>query len=99
MTWSLLIRDPATGALGAVVASRFFAVGALTIAVEGGLAALATQALVNPMYRPRALARLRAGESPTAALAALTGDDAGAAHRQCHILDASGRIAQHTGAG
>ena len=99
MTWSLLIRDPATGTLGAVVASRFFAVGALTIAVEGGLAALATQALVNPMYRPRVLARLRAGESPSAALAALTQDDAGAAHRQCHILDASGRIAQHTGAG
>lgn len=99
MTWSLLIRDSTTGALGAVVASRFFAVGALTIAVEGGLAALATQALVNPMYRPRALARLRAGESPTVVLAALTGDDAGAAHRQCHILDASGRIAQHTGAG
>ncbi len=99
MTWSLLIRDPATGTLGAVVASRFFAVGALTIAVEGGLAALATQALVNPMYRPRVLARLRVGESPSAALAALTQDDAGAAHRQCHILDASGRIAQHTGAG
>ncbi len=99
MTWSLLIRDPATGALGAAVASRFFAVGALTIVVEGGLAALATQALVNPLYRSRGLARLRAGEAPEAALAALTAADPGAAHRQCHILDATGRIAQHTGAG
>ena len=99
MTWSLLIRDPATGALGAAVASRFFAVGALTIVVEGGLAALATQALVNPLYRFRGLARLRAGEAPEAALAALTAADPGAAHRQCHILDATGRIAQHTGAG
>ena len=99
MTWSLLIRDPATGALGAAVASRFFAVGALTIVVEGGLAALATQALVNPLYRSRGLARLRAGEAPEAALAALTAADPGAAHRQCHILDATGRIAEHTGAG
>ena len=99
MTWSLLIRDPATGALGAAVASRFFAVGALTIAVEGGLAALATQALVNPLYRPHGLARLRGGDAPEAALAALVAADPGAAHRQCHILDATGRIAQHTGAG
>ena len=99
MTWSLLIRDPATGALGAAVASRFFAVGALTIVVEGGLAALATQALVNPLYRSRGLARLRAGEAPEAALAALTAADPGAAHRQCHILDATGRIAEYTGAG
>jgi uncharacterized Ntn-hydrolase superfamily protein len=29
MTWSILVRDPATGALGAAVATRFFAVGAL----------------------------------------------------------------------
>jgi uncharacterized Ntn-hydrolase superfamily protein len=35
MTWSILARDPATGALGAAVATRFFAVGALAIHVEG----------------------------------------------------------------
>ena len=99
MTWSLLIRDPATGALGAAVASRFFAVGALTIAVEGGVAALSTQALVNPMYAVRAMPRLRAGEDPATILAALTDADAGAEQRQFHILDAQGRIAQHTGPG
>ncbi len=99
MTWSLLVRDPATGALGAAVASRFFAVGALTIAVEGGVAALSTQALVNPMYAVRAMPRLRAGEDPAAVLAALVSADAGADQRQFHILDAQGRIAQHTGAG
>ena len=52
MTWSILVRDAATGALGAAVATRFFAVGALAIHVEGGVAALATQALINPMYAP-----------------------------------------------
>lgn len=97
MTWSLLVRDPATGALGAAVASRFFAVGALTIAVEGGVAALSTQALVNPMYAVQAMPRLRAGDDPAAVLTALVAVDAGSEHRQFHILDARGRIAQHTG--
>ena len=39
MTWSILVRDPATGALGAAVASRYFAVGAVCITVEGGVGA------------------------------------------------------------
>ena len=97
MTWSILVRDPATGALGAAVASRFFAVGALCIHVEGGVAALATQALVNPLYPIGAMARLRASEGPDAVLASLIRADLGASHRQFHILDAAGRIAQYTG--
>ena len=97
MTWSILVRDSATGALGAAVATRFFAVGALCIHVEGGVAALATQALINPMYAVHGLSRLRAGEAPEAVAAALLAADAGREHRQLHILDAQGRIAQHTG--
>jgi len=99
MTWSILARDPASGALGAAVASRFFAVGALCIHVEGRVGALATQALVNPMYAVHAMPRLRAGEDPTAILQDLTGPDPGREQRQLHILDATGRIAQHTGPG
>jgi uncharacterized Ntn-hydrolase superfamily protein len=97
MTYSILARDPATGALGAAVASRFFAVGAICNHVEGGIAALSTQALVNPMYAVHAMPRLRAGEPPDVILASLVGPDPGAHQRQFHILDASGRIAQHTG--
>jgi uncharacterized Ntn-hydrolase superfamily protein len=97
MTWSILARDPATGALGAAVATRFFAVGALAIHVEGGVAALATQALINPMYAVQGMARLGAGEAPDAVAAALLAEDAGREHRQLHMIDASGRIAQHTG--
>ena len=99
MTWSILVRDSATGALGAAVASRFFAVGALCIHVEGGVAALATQALVNPMYAVHAMPRLRNGASATDVLAALIDEDPGRVQRQFHILDAQGRIAQHTGDG
>ena len=99
MTWSILARDPGTGALGAAVASRFFAVGALCIHVEGRTGALATQALVNPMYAVHAMPRLRAGDDPAAILQDLTGPDPGKAQRQFHILDATGSIAQHTGPG
>ena len=98
MTWSILARDPATGTLGAAVATRFFAVGALAIHVEGGVAALATQALINPMYAVQGLPRLRAGEAPDYVAQALLSADAGREHRQLHILDAIGRIAAQTGA-
>ncbi len=97
MTYSILVRDAATGALGAAVASRFFAVGGLCIHVEGGVAALATQALVNPMYAVHAMPRLRAGEAPQDVLSSLVDPDPGRLQRQFHILDATGRIAQHTG--
>ena len=97
MTFSILALDHETGALGAAVASRFFAVGAMCIRVEGRVAALSTQALVNPMYAVHAMPRLRAGEPADVVLRDLVGPDPGADQRQFHIIDASGRIAQHTG--
>ena len=99
MTWSILARDPDTGALGVAVATRFFAVGALCPHVEGRVAALSTQALINPMYAIEGLAMLRQGRPAPEVAAALTAADAGRESRQLHILDAAGRIAQHTGAG
>ncbi len=97
MTWSILARDPTTGALGGAVATRFFAVGALCLHVEGQVAALATQALVNPMYAVHGMPMLRAGAAPEAVMAALLAADAGREARQLHIIDAAGRVAQHTG--
>ncbi len=97
MTFSLLARDPATGAIGAAVASRFFAVGALCIHVEGHVGAVSTQALVNPLYGPDALRLLREGREPAAIVAALVDPDPGRDQRQLHVIDAGGRIAQHTG--
>ena len=68
-------------ALGAAVASRFFAVGAICIQVEGGVAAMATQALVNPMHVPPAWPRLRAREAPQAILDDLLRGDPGGDQR------------------
>jgi uncharacterized Ntn-hydrolase superfamily protein len=96
MTWSIVARD-ATGALGVIVASRFFAVGALCPYAHSGVGALSTQALVNPLYGARGLALLAQGNAPADVVRMLTFADAGREHRQLHLIDAEGNIAAHTG--
>src|SRR5258708_30846124 len=96
MTWSIVARD-ATGALGVIVASRFFAVGAMCPHAHSGVGALSTQALVNPLYGTRGLALLAQGSAPADGVRALASDDAGREHRQLHLIDAEGNIAAHTG--
>ncbi len=97
MTWSIVARDPASGAFGIAVATRFFAVGALCPHADGGVGALASQALLNPTFGPRGLRLLREGLSAELVLQALIDSDPGAAARQLHLQDAHGRIAAHTG--
>ncbi len=97
MTYSILARDPETGALGAAVASRFFAVGALCLHVEGRVGAMSVQAFPNPMYVRPAMEGLRAGQHPVEILAGLVGPDPGREMRQLHLLDRGGRGARHTG--
>jgi uncharacterized Ntn-hydrolase superfamily protein len=98
VTWSIVARDPATGAFGVAMATRFFAVGALCPHADGGVGALATQALLNPLYGPQGLRLLREGRPAQAVVDVLTGGDDGRAHRQLHVQDAQGRIAAWTGA-
>jgi uncharacterized Ntn-hydrolase superfamily protein len=96
MTWSILARD-ASGRLGAAIASRFFAVGALCVHARRGVGILATQALMNPLYGPRGLALLAEGRSPEQVIAALTDADDGRAQRQLHVLPARGAASAWTG--
>jgi uncharacterized Ntn-hydrolase superfamily protein len=97
MTWSLIARD-VSGDLGVAVASRFFAVGALCPHAESGVGALATQALVNPLYARPALEAMGRRVDPAEIVRTLTAADAGRDHRQVHLIDSDGRIAAHTGA-
>ena len=98
MTWSIVARDAVSGAFGIAIASRFFAVGALCPHLRSGVGAVATQALVNPMYGPRVLDALEAGATPQEAIRRVTGDDEGRAHRQVHAVAADGRTFAVTGA-
>jgi uncharacterized Ntn-hydrolase superfamily protein len=99
MTWSIVARDPHSGAFGVVVATRFFAVGALCPHAMAGVGAIATQALVNPRYGTLGLQRLREGASAAEVVEALIAADPGASARQLHVVDAQGRTAAHTGTG
>jgi len=98
MTWSIVARD-ATGAFGVAVASRFFAVGALCPHARGGVGALSTQALINPMYARPALDLLSEGVPPAEVVRLVTAADDGRESRQLHAVDAAGRTAAHTGSG
>jgi len=97
MTWSIIARDPGTGAFGVAISTRFFAVGALCPYASGGIGALSTQALVNPTFGPRGLRLLAAGRAAEAVVAELIADDEGREHRQLHVIDREGRTAVHTG--
>jgi len=97
MTWSIIARDKTTGSFGIAVATKFFAAGARVPFVAAGIGAIATQALVNPFYGTKGLRLLREGKTADAVVNELIAGDDGRDHRQVHILDASGRIAAHTG--
>jgi uncharacterized Ntn-hydrolase superfamily protein len=96
MTWSILARDP-RGHVGVAIASRFFAVGALCVHTRRGIGAIATQALMNPLYGPAGLDLLSRGRPAADVVEALTSADAGRAQRQLHVLPAAGPGAAWTG--
>jgi uncharacterized Ntn-hydrolase superfamily protein len=97
MTWSIIARDTASGAFGVAIATRFFAVGALCPHAQSGVGALSTQALVNPHYGKQGLELLRAGVPAPEVVKRLIAPDEGRDQRQVHVIDAAGRIGQHTG--
>jgi uncharacterized Ntn-hydrolase superfamily protein len=97
MTWSIIARDPLTGQIGIAVATRFFAAGALVPHIAPQIGGLATQALVNPYFGVDGVKLLREGKAPHDIIATLIAADDGRESRQLHIMDASGRVAAHTG--
>jgi uncharacterized Ntn-hydrolase superfamily protein len=97
MTWSIIARDP-TGAYGVAVASKFFAVGAVCPHGEGGVGALSTQALPNPIWGYRGMRLLREGMAAQKVVDHLTKPDPGSDQRQFHVHDGKGGVAAHTGA-
>lgn len=98
MTYSIVALCRESGQIGGAVQTHQFGVGRIVPWVEAGVGAVATQAQANPSFGPDGLRRLRTGESPADALAAMLAADEGAAHRQVGVVDVTGRAAAHTGA-
>ena len=97
-TFSIVARDPVTGELGAAVQSHWFAVGANVIWAEAGVGAIASQSFSDPAYGKLGLELLRTGKSAPETLRGLLASDDGREVRQVAMVDASGKVAAHTGA-
>ena len=96
-TYSVVARDPQTGALGVAVQSHAFSVGSIVPWAEAGVGAVATQSLAHIDYGPGGLALMRGGKSAQEALDALLQADDGRELRQVAMVDARGTVAVHTG--
>ncbi|KAF7962886.1 hypothetical protein AWV80_16315 [Cupriavidus sp. UYMU48A] len=96
MTWSIIARDPASGELGVCMASRFLAVGGLTIHGDGRYGVVVVQSQVNPFIGPRILTIL-ARQGATAKLMAGLGRLADRADRQFHVVASNGQSFAWTG--
>src|ERR687889_59929 len=95
-TYSIVARDPESGAVGVAVQSHWFSVGSVVSWARAGVGAVATQSIAEPAYGPDALDLLAEGVSPQHALDRLTGDDDREMFRQVAVIDAHGRVATHT---
>ncbi|WP_108125279.1 DUF1028 domain-containing protein [Saccharospirillum mangrovi] len=98
MTYSIVARDPNTGALGVATATGSVAVGGFVPHVRYPVGAIATQgAFTNWLYGDRGLALLANDQTAEQVRDRLIADDEGQAQRQLLICDAQGRTAAHTG--
>lgn len=97
MTYSIVARDPATGALGVGVQTHQPSVGAIVPWVKAGVGAIATQSFANINFGPQGLALLANGLDAARTLAALVAGDSAPGVRQLAVVDAAGKAAAHTG--
>ena len=96
-TYSIVARDPKTGQLGVAVQSHWFAVGQLVPWARAGVGAVATQSFIDIRYGRAGLELMAAGVPADTALVQLLKADPSPGVRQVGMIDAQGRIAQHTG--
>ena len=103
-TYSILGFDPETGELGVAVQSRVFSVGNGVIWAKAGVGLVATQAMANIGYGPRALELLASGLAPEQVVGRLLEEDGDPfpdtwpeAGRQIAVMDAAGAVSVWTG--
>lgn len=98
MTWSIIARDPLTGAFAVAVTTCNLAVGASCPFLRTGIGAVSTQSMSNRYLGPAVLEGMARGLPAQLALDAALAGDEGRGLRQIHAVDAEGRVAAHTGA-
>jgi uncharacterized Ntn-hydrolase superfamily protein len=97
LTFSLAARDPASGAFGMVISSSSPAVASRCLHLRPGVGVAASQNVTNPALGPLLLDELATGGSADSAIAAAVESDGYSDYRQLTVVDASGRVATHTG--
>ncbi|MEV8098735.1 DUF1028 domain-containing protein [Kitasatospora sp. NPDC085879] len=97
MTYSIVARDPESGALGVAVQSAVLAVGTQVPWARPGIGAVATQGFAETSYGPRCLDGLAAGMSAPDTLADALLTDPAAEMRQVAVAAADGTLAARTG--
>jgi uncharacterized Ntn-hydrolase superfamily protein len=103
-TFSILGYDPETGELGVAVQSRVFSVGNGVIWAKAGVGLVATQAMANIGYGPRALELLASGLTPQQVVERLLQEDQNPfpdtwpeSGRQIAVMDSAGVASVWTG--
>jgi uncharacterized Ntn-hydrolase superfamily protein len=97
MTYSIVARDPETGALGVAIQTCMFAVGTIAPWARAGVGAVATQAIAEPAYGPRCLDAMERGTSAADALAEAQAEDPDVSVRQVGLVAADGTATAATG--
>ena len=103
-TFSIVGYDPETGAVGAAVQSRVFSVGNGVIWAEAGVGAVATQAVVDVSYGPKAMDLLKQGMAPKDIIKKVWESDPDPRQqgwaktgRQFAVMNTKGEVAAYTG--
>jgi uncharacterized Ntn-hydrolase superfamily protein len=99
MTYSIVARDPETGALGVAIQTCMFAVGAIAPWARPGVGIVAAQGTAEPAYGPRCLDAIERGASAADALTAAQAEDPDVSVRQVGLVSAGGTAAATTGEG
>jgi uncharacterized Ntn-hydrolase superfamily protein len=97
MTFSLVARDPSTGAFGIVVCSSSPAVAARCAHPRATVGVVASQNVTNPALGPRVLDLLAGGYGADAALKSVLAHEHHPDFRQVTVVDAGGNTAVHSG--
>lgn len=98
MTFSILARDPTTGAIGGAAATGSLCVGGWVLrgALSAGMSA-SQGAAPSTLWGEDVLQRMREGSAPEQAVTDVTSRDKGRAYRQLAAMDLLGNAAAYTG--